>query len=76
MGITEILSLLLVFSAGWVVWGNLKAREIANAAIRTACNRHGLLFLELGLQGRLFFLVVGGVDFVLQFLELGVVFGP
>ena len=46
MGITEILSLLLVFSAGWVVWGNLKAREIANAAIRTACTRHGLLFLN------------------------------
>ena len=46
MGIAEILILLIVASGGWVLWGNLKAREIANGAIRAMCNAHGLLFLN------------------------------
>ena len=42
----EILGLLLLASIGWVLWGNLKARETANAAIGAACKREGLLFLN------------------------------
>ena len=46
MGIPEILGVLIVASAGWVLWGNLKAREIANGAIRAVCDAQGLLFLN------------------------------
>ena len=46
MGITEILGLLVVGATGWVLWGNLTAREIANAAMRAVCQAHGLLFLD------------------------------
>jgi hypothetical protein len=42
----EILGLLLLVSGGWLVWGNLKAREAANQAIRAACRAEGLLFLD------------------------------
>ena len=40
MGIAEILILLIVAFGGWVLWGNLKTREIANGAIRAMCNAH------------------------------------
>ena len=46
MEIAEILTLLIVALGGWVLWGNLKTREIANGAIRAMCNAHGLLFLN------------------------------
>jgi len=42
----EILGLLLFMAGGWLLWGNLKAREAANAAIRAACKAEGLLFLD------------------------------
>ena len=42
----EILGLLVLVSGGWVLWGNLKARETANAAISAACRTEGLLFLN------------------------------
>ena len=42
----ELLGLLVALASGWLVWGNLKARETANAAIRAACQAEGLLFLD------------------------------
>ena len=42
----EIATLLAVAGATWLVWDGLKAREAANAAMRAACNAHGLLFLD------------------------------
>jgi len=46
MTLTEILALALVIAAGWLVWDSLKAREVANAAMREACRRAGHLFLD------------------------------
>ena len=46
MEITEILGFILLVLGGWILWGNLKAREIANGAIRSACKVQGLLFLD------------------------------
>ena len=46
MGTLELLALLLLAAAAWFLWGNLKTREIANAAIRGACESNGLLFLD------------------------------
>jgi hypothetical protein len=46
MTLTDILALALLAAAGWLVWDGLKAREIANAAMRDACRRAGLLFLD------------------------------
>ena len=42
----EIATLLAVAGATWLVWDGLKAREATNAAMRAACNAHGLLFLD------------------------------
>jgi hypothetical protein len=46
MGIAEIMGLVVILSAGGILWGNLKAREIANIAIRDVCHAHGFLFLD------------------------------
>ena len=46
MTLTEILALTLVVIAGWLTWDSLRARETANAAMREACRRAGLLFLD------------------------------
>ena len=46
MTFLEILGLVLIASVGWLVWGNLAARERANAAIRAACREQALLFLD------------------------------
>jgi Protein of unknown function (DUF3301) len=42
----ELVGLLVLAAAGWLLWGNLKAREIANMAIGAACKAEGLLFLN------------------------------
>src|SRR4051794_23310618 len=46
MGLAEILALMFVVCVGALVWRNLEAREIANAAIREACGARGFLFLN------------------------------
>jgi len=46
MAVTEILGLLLLASGVWLLWDSLRARETANAAMRTACRVEGLLFLD------------------------------
>ncbi len=46
IGLPEIAALLACAAAGWLVWDMLRAREHANAAMRAACERHGLLFLD------------------------------
>jgi hypothetical protein len=46
MTLTDILALALVAAAGWLVWDSLKARELANAAMRDACHHAGQLFLD------------------------------
>lgn len=52
MTLSELLALLLVAAAGWLVWTSLQAREAANVAMRAACKTEGLLFLDdtVGLQ--------------------------
>ncbi len=42
----ELSGLLVLFSVGWWLWSNLQAREAANRAMREACRREGLLFLD------------------------------
>jgi len=42
----ELLGLLVLVGGGWFVWDSLKAREAANAAMRSACTTEGLLFLD------------------------------
>lgn len=46
IGLPEIGALLLLVLAGWLVWDTLRAREYANAAMRTACEERGFLFLD------------------------------
>jgi len=46
MTLLELLGVMLLAVAGWLLWGNLKAREIANAAISAACKAEGFLFLN------------------------------
>lgn len=46
IGLPEIGVLALIALAGWLVWDSLRAREHANAAMRAACERRGLLFLD------------------------------
>ena len=46
MTLTEILATALAVAAGWLVWDSLKAREMANAAMRDACRHAGHLFLD------------------------------
>jgi hypothetical protein len=46
MALPEILGLAALALAGWFVWDSLKVRETANEAMRAACAREGLLFLD------------------------------
>ncbi len=46
IGLPEIVALLLVLLAGWLLWDTLKAREAANRAMRAACERRGYFFLD------------------------------
>jgi hypothetical protein len=46
MSMPEILGLLVLVAGGWLFWDSLKAREGANAAMRSACKTEGLLFLD------------------------------
>ena len=46
MTLIEILALALAAAVAWLFWDSLKARETANAAMREACRRDGLLFLD------------------------------
>ena len=45
-GLPEIVALLVVAAAGWLVWDTMRARETANAAMREACARNGYFFLD------------------------------
>jgi len=42
----ELVGLMLLVAGGWFLWDSLKVRESANAAMRAACRREGLLFLD------------------------------
>ncbi len=46
MTLPEILGLLVLAGGAWLLWGNLQAREVANAEMRAACRSEGLLFLD------------------------------
>lgn len=46
IGLPEILGLLVLLVAGWLVWDTLKARETANDAMRAACDARGYFFLD------------------------------
>ena len=46
MTLVELLTLMLVVTAGYFIWSNLRSRETANVAIREACRVAGLLFLN------------------------------
>ena len=46
MTFLEVLLLLAAAGAAGLLWTSLKAREAANAAMRTACRAEGLLFLD------------------------------
>lgn len=46
MTLIEILALTLAVAAAWLFWDSLKVREAANAVMREACRRNGLLFLD------------------------------
>jgi len=46
MTLAEILGLFFLSGAAWLLWSSLKAREAANAEMRTACRAEGLLFLD------------------------------
>jgi hypothetical protein len=46
IGPLEVFAVLLVLLGAWFVWDTLRSREHANAAMRNACERHGLLFLD------------------------------
>jgi Protein of unknown function (DUF3301) len=42
----ETFILLLLAAGAWFLWDSLKAREAANVAIRSACQQHGMMFLD------------------------------
>jgi len=46
IGPSEILAVLVLLLALWLVWDTLRAREHANAAMRDACEQRGYLFLD------------------------------
>jgi hypothetical protein len=46
MAVPDLLLAIAVGALGWLIWDSLKAREAANAAIRSACRAHALLFLD------------------------------
>jgi hypothetical protein len=43
---SELIGLLVLAVGVWFVWDSLRAREAANAAMRSACRAEGLLFLD------------------------------
>lgn len=43
---SELIGLLVLAVGVWFVWDSLRAREAANAAMRSACQAEGLLFLD------------------------------
>ena len=46
IGIPEIASIAVCVAAFWFVWDQMKTREIANDAMREACELRGFLFLD------------------------------
>jgi hypothetical protein len=46
MEILPLLTLMSLVALGWFFWDGLRVREIANDAMREACQRHGLMFLD------------------------------
>jgi hypothetical protein len=46
MTFLEVVALLAAAGAAALVWTSLKAREAANAAMRSACRAEGFLFLD------------------------------
>jgi hypothetical protein len=46
IGIPEIAAIAVCVTAFWFVWNQMKTREIANAAMREACELRGFLFLD------------------------------
>jgi hypothetical protein len=42
----QVVALVVLGAGGWFLWDGLRAREIANRAMRAACQQHGLLFLD------------------------------
>src|SRR5581483_11013420 len=42
----QVLALIVLLAGGWFLWDSLRAREIANGAMRAACQQRGLLFLD------------------------------
>lgn len=46
MTLSDILALAALALGGWFVWDALKVREIANRAMRAACETEGLMFLD------------------------------
>lgn len=46
MTLLDIVLVAVAAATAGLVWANLKARETANAAIRSVCAREGLLFLD------------------------------
>ena len=46
IGIPEIAAIAVCVAAFWFVWNQMKTREIANDAMREACELRGFLFLD------------------------------
>lgn len=46
MDAVQVLALVALAASGWFFWDSLRAREIANRAMRAACDARGLLFLD------------------------------
>ena len=46
MGFAEIAFVLLLAGGCWLAWDSLRTRELANDAMRDACESRGLLFLD------------------------------
>lgn len=46
MDSVQVLALVAFGAVGWFLWDSLRAREVANGAMRAACDARGLLFLD------------------------------
>ena len=46
MSIAEMFGLFALALGAWFLWDSLKVREAANAAMRAACEAHGMFFLN------------------------------
>lgn len=46
IGIPEIATIAVCVAAFWFVWNQMKTRELANDAMREACELRGFLFLD------------------------------